>query len=78
MVSEPKDRNSMPRRWNMTQPTTPARAPFANAAPTQPPKMPDEQIRLECAKLAVQAHVQPSLLIETANKIYSFVKSGTM
>jgi hypothetical protein len=66
----------------MTQPT---RAVTGNAAsglgaatPAQPPKMSDEQLRLECAKLAVQAHVQPALLVETANKIYDFVKSGAV
>jgi hypothetical protein len=67
----------------MTQPTT---TPFvqkaaqlgrAEAQPAQPPKMSDEQMRLECAKLAVQAHVQPALLIETAKRLHDFVKSGT-
>jgi hypothetical protein len=63
----------------MTQPIAPGstvRQPIA-AAPAQPPKMSDEQLRLECAKLAVQAHVQPALLVETAKKLHDFVKSGT-
>jgi hypothetical protein len=65
----------------MTQPTTPSRevinAVAASRPPAQPPKMSDEQLRLECAKLAVQAHVQPALLVETAKKLHDFVKSGT-
>lgn len=45
--------------------------------PAEPPKMSDEQLRLECAKLAVQAGVLPNNLISTAQSIHSFVKGGS-
>lgn len=45
--------------------------------PAEPAKMSDEQLRLECAKLAVQAGVLPNNLISTAQSIHSFVKGGS-
>jgi hypothetical protein len=44
--------------------------------PMPKPKMTDEELRLECVRLAVQAKVQPSALISTAEAMLAFVKSG--
>jgi hypothetical protein len=40
------------------------------------PKMTDEELRLECVRLAVQAKVQPSALISTAESMLAFIKPG--
>jgi hypothetical protein len=57
----------------MTQPTS-----TPGAATATKPKMTDEEIRLECVKLAVQAGVLSTSITKMANSIYSFVKSGAM
>lgn len=45
---------------------------------TQPkPKMTDEELRLECVRLAVQSKVLPGQIIETASRMLNFVKSGS-
>ena len=55
----------------MTKPVT------MNATGVTPkPQMTDQEVRLECAKLAVQSRARPADVIKTATSIYNFVKSG--
>jgi hypothetical protein len=56
--------------------STPTSGVGGFGTPIPKPKMTDEELRLECVRLAVQAKVQPSALINTAESMVAFVKSG--
>lgn len=51
---------------------------FGNAggglAAAPKPKMTDEDIRLECMKLAVQSTVPPASVIKLAGEMFNFIK----
>lgn len=51
--------------------------PQRNPAPAPKPKMTDEELRLQCVTLAVQARALPAALVSTAQAIMDFVKSGS-
>ena len=51
-------------------------APVNNGITAPKPKMTDEELRLECVKLAVQAQVPAVTIVSTARDVYGFVKSG--
>ena len=60
----------------MTTPGGNIMQPGVNKSVAKPP-MTDQEIRLECAKLAVQSRALPADVIKTATSLYNFVKSGS-
>ena len=55
-----------------SRPVTAGPAPFGNAAAAKP--MTDEELRLECAKLAVALKPPAGMVVSLARDIYDFVK----